>query len=432
LDRGFELYVLSDIPMGAGVSSSAAVELATAQLAQVLCPLYASLTKLELVQYCKQCENEFVGMGCGILDQYTSAMGKDRNLLFLDCRDLSSRYYAFDNDGTKFVLANTHAPHQLVDGKYNELREKCFAGADYFRRIKPEVTHLRDVTVKDFETHRDKLDASVRDRVEHIVTENDRVAETVAALDQDMARGLEMLGTAMSASHASSSTKFGNSCPELDAMCEAARGLKGCMGSRLMGGGFGGCTINLVRSEDAESFCQSLSERYLAKTGKKPTLLVVSPSDGAAQGLCELDAGPLSEVDDRSDVVVRNGASRRQVVQPAARRPVYVRSGPTYAAMGAAPFPAVSLSFAAPWPVRQVAQSHVVRLAKPAAQVATSRPKTSFGPHASSVISRGTGTAPYAFNPHVRRASLSSMASPLYSFRSVNVSRGVPGFLPFA
>lgn len=276
---GFEAFVVSNVPPGAGVSSSAAVEMATAKLLARLFPDdVGTYDQLALVKAAKAAENNFVGMGCGILDQFSSGMGRSGSLLFLDCRTLDYSYVPFN--GAHFVLANTHAPHQLVDGKYDELRRNCFAAKDALRREsgKDHITHLRDVDKDMLDKHSGALSPDEARRAHHIITENDRVHEGVEACKVG---DMTTLGTCMSGSHVSSRDSFGNSCRELDIMQRCADGIEGLLGSRLMGGGFGGSTINLVSEGCVESFVAELSKRYEAKTGIKPTVLVCSPGDGA-------------------------------------------------------------------------------------------------------------------------------------------------------
>jgi len=268
------------VPPGAGVSSSAALEMATAKLLARLFPedTVGAFDQLTLVKAAKAAENNFVGMGCGILDQFSSGMGRSGSLLYLDCRTLDYSYVPFN--GAHFVLANTHAPHQLVDGKYDELRRNCFAAKDVFRKEsgKDDITHLRDVDKDMLEKHKGALSADQARRAHHIITENDRVQTGVAACK---AGDMNNLGVCMSESHVSSRDSFGNSCRELDIMQRCAHGIEGHLGARLMGGGFGGSTINLVSEGCVESFVAELSKRYQAETGIKPTVLVCSPGDGA-------------------------------------------------------------------------------------------------------------------------------------------------------
>jgi len=276
---GFDAYISGNVPPGAAVSSSAALEMATAMLLVQLFPeTVGKLDNLTIIKACKAAENNFVGMGCGILDQFSSGKGKAGNLIYLDCRSLEYSYVPFQ--GGEFLLANTNAPHQLVDGKYDELRRLCFQASDAFKAAKPDakITHLRDVDVATFEKHAGALPTRTRKTSKHIVYENQRVQEAVEAL---RVGNLDKLGKAMSASHDSSRHDFENSCKELDAMIECSKGIDGLLGGRLMGGGFGGCTINLVKADCAKSVATELGRRYKEKTGMEGTMLICNTGDGA-------------------------------------------------------------------------------------------------------------------------------------------------------
>mmetsp|Transcript_115099 Transcript_115099/g.229222 ORF Transcript_115099/g.229222 Transcript_115099/m.229222 type:complete len:413 (-) Transcript_115099:38-1276(-) len=275
---GFDAFIAADVPPGAGVSSSAAVEMATAKLlAQLFPATVGKLDDLTLVKMAKAAENNFVGMGCGILDQYTSGMSRAGSLLYLDCRTLGCDYVPFK--GAQFVLVNSHAPHALVDGKYNELREHCFSAASAFANATGNaITHLRDVGKDLFEAHQDKLNDKQRVVARHVVLENDRVQQAIGAV---RAGDLPKLGTLMSQSHSSSRDDFGNSCPELNELQACAEGIDGLLGSRLMGGGFGGSTISLVEEGKTTEVAEELCKRYKEKTGIQATSLVCALGDGA-------------------------------------------------------------------------------------------------------------------------------------------------------
>lgn len=277
--RGFDAFVTSNVPPGAGVSSSAAVEMATAHLLGRLFPdSVGKLDQLTKVKAAKAAENNFVGMGCGILDQFSSGFGKAGNLLYLDCRTLDYSYAPFT--GAQFVLANTHAPHQLVDGQYAQLRADCFAACEGIAKAAGDakMTHLRDVDSACLAKHSSALSASQNKRAKHIIGENERVHTGIEAL---RAGDMATIGTCMSQSHYSSRDDFGNSVKLLDTMQRLAEGVDGFLGARLMGGGFGGSTINLVKEGQAEKFAEELSKKYEAETGIKPTVLICVPGDGA-------------------------------------------------------------------------------------------------------------------------------------------------------
>lgn len=274
---GFQAVIDGDVPLGSGLSSSAALEVATLCLLKELYPF--EMDRIDIALTCQRAENKFVGVNCGILDQFSSVMGKQDHLVFLDCREL--RQYAHVPLGTQaeLVLANTRAQHSLADGTYNRLRESCFVAAKYFAgRLDKKVTHLRDVLFEEFEKNIAGLGETEASRARHIVTENERVLRGVEALK---AGDLKTMGECMLGSHYSSRDNFGNSCKELDIMVDCAQGLPGLYGSRLSGGGFGGCTVNLVEKSRAEEFAGLLAQRYEKETGIVPQMHVCRAGDGA-------------------------------------------------------------------------------------------------------------------------------------------------------
>ncbi len=274
---GFEAVIDGDVPLGSGLSSSAALEVATLYFLKQLYPFSMDAIKIALT--CQAAENQFVGVNCGILDQFSSAMGKTDHLIFLDCRELAKYSHVPLGTEAELVLANTNAKHSLADGTYNRLRESCFTAAKYFSgKLEKKVTHLRDVTFAEFEKNIAGLEEVAGRRAKHIVTENERVLRGVEALKKG---DLKTMGECMLGSHRSSQYDFGNSCTELDAMVDCAQGLPGLYGCRLSGGGFGGCTVNLVAKDKAESFAQELAKRYEAKTGIKPQMHICRAGEGA-------------------------------------------------------------------------------------------------------------------------------------------------------
>lgn len=272
---GFAAAIAGDVPLGAGLSSSAALEVAAARFLTTAFGIELSTREMALL--CQRAENNFVGMNCGILDQWSSLHGAAESLIHLDCRSLETRSLPL-GAGVELVIANTRACHELVDGTYNRLREACFAAAAFFAARKPGVTHLRDVSVADLERWGGDLPPAVRGQAEHVIRENDRVERGVAALE---AGDLETLGRLMKESHASSRDTFGNSCAELDTMVGLASELPGCYGCRLSGGGFGGATINLVAAQQAEAFAAELARRYEGKTGITPEMHITQAVAGA-------------------------------------------------------------------------------------------------------------------------------------------------------
>lgn len=275
---GFEAVLDGNVPLGAGLSSSAALEVATLYFLQSIYGFEMNPVKIALTA--QAAENNFVGMNCGILDQFSSTMGKKDHLVFLDCRDLDEYRHIPLGNNIELVIANTNAPHSLVDGAYNRLRECCFAAAEHYsQKLAPKkVTHLRDVTVEEMNANSDEIAEDVRKRAKHIITDNQRVLDGVDALEKG---DLKTMGECMNLSHISSRDDFGNSCKELDIMMECAEGIDGLYGRRLSGGGFGGCTVNLVAADRAESFAEELAKRYKEESGIDAEMHICRAWDGA-------------------------------------------------------------------------------------------------------------------------------------------------------
>ena len=267
---GFDMEVESDLPAGAGLSSSAALELATARLLMKLYSL--EIEPLRLAKICRRAENDFVGVKCGLLDQVSSIFGRRGQAVHLDCRSEEIENIPLPT-GTALLVFHCGVEHRLVGGEYNERREQCFAAASALG-----VKALRDVTRAELENMRARLDPIVYRRAAHIVGENERVFAGIEALRN---RDGAAFGKLMFASHESSRTNFENSTPELDVLVEIARGESGVYGSRLTGGGFGGATISLVEGTCAEAIARSLEEKYTAQTGNRGRAYPCESADGA-------------------------------------------------------------------------------------------------------------------------------------------------------
>lgn len=268
---GFQMSVDSDLPPGAGLSSSAALEVATATLLQKLFSL--EITPLELAKLCRRAENDYVGVQCGLLDQVSSVFGKRGQAIYLDCRTEAVQNIPLPQQ-TELLVFHTGVEHRLVGGEYNERREQCFAAARALG-----VPALRDVTTAQLEAARGTLDDLVYRRAAHVVGENERVFAGIEFLRHGNGPAF---GKLMFASHASSRTNFENSTPELDALVELAQDEPGILGSRLTGGGFGGATISLVETARAEEIARHLEERYTARTGNQGKAYLCESADGAA------------------------------------------------------------------------------------------------------------------------------------------------------
>lgn len=272
---GASLLVSGEVPVGAGLSSSAAIEVASAlallSLAEVQLPLP------EIAQLCRQAENSFVGARVGIMDQFVSCMGKAGHAFFLDCRSLEFKFVPIPTK-VRLVVCNTMVKHELASGSYNTRREECEEGVRYFAKWDPTIRALRDVSVGLLNEHKRDVPSTIWKRCSHVVNENQRTLDAARALtDGDLHR----VGQWMEESHRSLRDFYEVSCRELDLMVEAAQGLPGFCGGRMTGGGFGGCTVNLVREEHAAEFAPQIAERYRQATGIDPQIYVCSAEDGA-------------------------------------------------------------------------------------------------------------------------------------------------------
>ncbi|MEP6811126.1 MAG: galactokinase [Chthoniobacterales bacterium] len=248
--RGFDAEISGDLTAGAGLASSAAMEVATAGLLLKLNEL--QVAPMEIAKLCQRAENEFAGVQSGLLDQVTSVFGRAGHLVYLDCQKEEVRTLPFPKDCV-LVIAESGAKHALLQSFYNARREECAAAAHALG-----VESLREVTPEHLELGGDSLDPVIYRRAAHIVGENDRVWRAVEALEKNDA---EAVGALLNASHESSRTNFENSSPEQDALVELARSLPGVLGARLTGGGFGGATVSLVREEQAAAVMETLRSR---------------------------------------------------------------------------------------------------------------------------------------------------------------------------
>ena len=272
---GFSLTLWGDVPLGSGLSSSAAVEVATAVAAIWL--LKADYPGPALARICQRAENNFVGANSGIMDQFISANGAEDHALLLDCRDLSFKLVPIPAN-VALVIANTMVQHSHAGGEYGQRRAEVEEAAAVIARHRPEVKFLRDATVDDLKKYGAEMSANALKRARHVITENTR---TVAAANALVNGDLAEVGRLMAEAHWSYSRDFEASCMEADAMVELAQDLPGLIGARLTGGGFGGCTINLVDRPHAEPFAKALAGRYAAKIGMEPQIHICHASGGA-------------------------------------------------------------------------------------------------------------------------------------------------------
>lgn len=272
---GFSMTLSGDVPLGAGLSSSASVQVATAlallQHAGMELPLE------QLAHVCRRAENEYVGAKTGIMDQFVVAGAVAHRAMLLDCRSMEFELLPLPDD-VRVVICNSMVRHQLANGEYGDRRDEVESGQAVLQRERPWIKLLRDSTVADLAACANKMTPESLARCRHIVTENARVLEArEALLEADMAR----FGRLMIAAHASFRDDFGASCAEVDTLVEIALRLPGCYGARITGGGFGGCTVNLVAVDTTEDFVAALRSEYAEATGIAADCFVCAPSDGA-------------------------------------------------------------------------------------------------------------------------------------------------------
>lgn len=275
LESGFNIVFGGDIPPGAGLSSSAALECATAYGLNELFGL--DTAKIDLVRIAQAAENEFVGVKCGIMDQFASVFGKKDHLIRLDCRNLEFIYVPFQAKDIKILLFDTRVKHSLADSAYNERREQCEKGLSLIQAFHPEVKSLRDANQEMLDTYMKEVDGTVYSRCSYVVSEINRLLEGCKDLENN---DLISFGNRMFETHAGLKDMYEVSCDELDLLVDLVKDNPDIIGSRMMGGGFGGCTINLVKAEAAEGIIKMVSDAYLSKTGTEMLVYEVEIEDG--------------------------------------------------------------------------------------------------------------------------------------------------------
>ena len=266
----------SNIPIGAGLSSSAAVEVGFAVLWQAAGGW--RIDPLELARLCQRAENEYVGVACGLMDQFASACGVEGHTLYFDTRSLARRAVPLPA-GYAIVIADSGVRRSLSSSAYNERRASCEKAVEILKQHLPHISALRDISPIEFAAYRDFLPAVIRRRAEHVVKEIARVETAASALGRADAQAF---GALMFSSHASLRDLYEVSTPELDALVEIARRLPGCLGARLTGAGFGGCTVNLVEEAEVGRFVSELQSKYQAQTGRMAQVYPTQAGRGAS------------------------------------------------------------------------------------------------------------------------------------------------------
>ena len=279
ITSGFDMVIWGNIPNGSGLSSSASLEVLTGVILTDLFEIKdLSMTDLALIgQYS---ENNFNGCNCGIMDQFAVAMGKKDHAIFLDTSDLSYEYAPCVLDGAKIVITNSKVKHSLVDSAYNDRRNECAAALKALQS-ELDIQALGDLTPEEFEAHKSLIKDEIQlQRTKHAVYENQRTIDAVTALK---AGDIESFGKLMNQSHISLRDDYDVSCEEIDILVDLAWKIPGVLGSRITGGGFGGCTVSIVKDESVDTFIETIGKTYLEKVGHEAEFYTVDIGDGASR-----------------------------------------------------------------------------------------------------------------------------------------------------
>lgn len=279
ITSGFDMVIWGNIPNGSGLSSSASLEVLTGVILTDLFEIKdLSMTDLALIgQYS---ENNFNGCNCGIMDQFAVAMGKKDHAIFLDTSDLSYEYAPCVLDGAKIVITNSKVKHSLVDSAYNDRRNECAAALKALQS-ELDIQALGDLTPEEFEAHKSLIKDEIQlQRAKHAVYENQRTIDAVTALK---AGDIESFGKLMNQSHISLRDDYDVSCEEIDILVDLAWKIPGVLGSRITGGGFGGCTVSIVKDESIDTFIETIGKTYLEKVGHEAEFYTVDIGDGASR-----------------------------------------------------------------------------------------------------------------------------------------------------
>ncbi len=282
---GCDMLFDDTIPHGGGLSSSAAIEVSTALTFATLHNEKNGIEKpvdmIEMAKIGQRAENNYVGVNCGIMDQFASAMGKEDHAIFLQCQTLDFKHIPVKLDGMKLILSNTKKKHSLGASKYNERRTECDKGYELLHSVMPDKKCLGEISVDEFEKHKDVIkDEVILKRIKHVITEDDRVLKSINALEKG---DIVKFGEYMNASHDSLRYDYEVTGDELDAMVEEARKIDGVLGSRMTGAGFGGCTVSIVKDESVDKFIEQVGKNYEARTCLKPEFYVTEIGDGGRE-----------------------------------------------------------------------------------------------------------------------------------------------------
>lgn len=274
--EGMEMAFLGTIPQGSGLSSSAALEVATAVAVTHLTGF--EIAEPDLALLCQKAENDFVGMKCGIMDQFISVLGQKDHALFVDCRTLDYERIPLELGEYRILICHSGVKHSLVDSEYNRRRQECENGVRILAEKYPTVKALRDANLDMLVAGRDQMDPVIYQRCYHVITENERVLQSVKALK---AGDLKLFGQLLNQSHDSLRDNYEVSCPEVDLLVALARKVEGVLGARITGGGFGGCTVNLIHADAVDEFSKQVLPEYEKQTGIKAQVYVSTAANGA-------------------------------------------------------------------------------------------------------------------------------------------------------
>lgn len=278
MPNGLDIVLNGNIPNGSGLSSSASLEVLTGFILRDLFGF--DVTNVDLALIGQYSENNFNGMNCGIMDQFASAMGKKDNAIFLDTADLSYEYAPLVLDGAKIIVTNSHVKHQLVDSEYNVRRSECEKALEELKTV-VDIKGLGDLSEEEFEANKSAIKDEVRvRRAKHAVYENQRTIRAVEALKKN---DIKLFGELMNASHVSLRDDYQVSCDEIDVLVEEAWKVPGVIGSRITGGGFGGCTVSIVKDEAVEEFKEKVGAAYKERVGKQADFYIVEIGDGPSR-----------------------------------------------------------------------------------------------------------------------------------------------------
>lgn len=272
---GFDCIVRSELPIGAGISSSAALECGFATGLNELFNL--EISQIDIVKLCQKAENNFVGSNCGIMDQFASVMSKKDHIILLDCKSLESEFIPADFKDCKLLLLNTNVSHSLADSEYNTRRKECESAVQIIQRDNPRVTSLREVSFSLLKEYENQLSENIYKRCYYVLHENDRVIKASVAIKKG---DLKHFGHLMYESHRGLQHNYQVSCPELDFMVDYSESKDFIHGSRMMGGGFGGCTINLIKSDEIDKYVSEISDAYFKEFDIEMDAISVFPGSG--------------------------------------------------------------------------------------------------------------------------------------------------------